>query len=189
MKVKIISKLGADVVEKHKARFSDELTARHCKSIGALRLVSKSWHDGVREYLTQPQNITVYTCGDLRKLCKLVPQLAVLKIRSREEKVNVCPLSALTSLTELTITGCELDWSPNRRNYLYVNLSNLPSSLRKLELRYTGMQSAYIASVKFTRLTSLSLHFEKGINPQIWKLLQRLPKLEVRLHNQQFGLS
>ena len=68
---------------------------------------------------------------------------------------------------------------------MVVNLSNLRSSLQKLELRCIAMQPKWFNSVTFTCLKALSLRFDASRLDQlqqIWKLLQRLPELQVNFY-------
>ncbi len=155
-------------------------------SIGSLRMVSKSWCAAVRECPLKSWCIVVKKSGDLKKLRDIMPKVTELHVSSQEPSVNVCPLSAMTGLTEVSISDYGSHPRPNNWPGMLVNLSKLPSSLQKLQLRRVNMQPNRFDMVKFINLKSLALHLgPSGLvqPPQIQKLLQRLGQLQVKIHS------
>lgn len=166
-----------------------ELAANgNTKAIASLRLVSKSWRAAVREQSMTLENVEVARCGDLRKLCKIVPKIDKLAISCNEPKVNLRSLSGLTSLRAISIAGCK--YALEIDTLFLADLSHLPSSLTKLQLSCTETYSSCLRSLKITDLRVLTLQYDPFRQPKIWSLLQCLPNLEVkRLQASQISFS
>lgn len=157
-----------------------ELAANgNMKAIASLRLVSKAWRAAVREHPVTFKDIRVTKWGDLRKLNKISHQISQLTIGCNQRKLNLCPLSSLTNLRSIGITGYRDDWSVKQQ--LYAGLSHLPGSLTELQLAFVELRSSSLRSLKITDLRVLTLQFSPYHSPNIWSLLQCLPNLEVNL--------
>ena len=144
-----------------------------------LRMVSKSWNAAVKEYpMTKTFHVT--KVGDLRKLCKIIPNPRELTVTRQELKLNLRPLASLTSLTKVSIAGIEYAWSDGLRQ-LYARLSNLPSSLRMLQLTHVDLPPRCLRDLQCTDLRFLSLQMVPQGDFDAWKMLRQLPVLEVNL--------
>ena len=154
-------------------------TSGNSKTIASLRLVSKAWLAAVREHPTISKHIEVTKCGDLRKLCKIIPKLAQLTISSKERKINLRPLSSLTSLSRISIYGYDYGITLPLNEQLFANLSHLPSSLAELQLLSVEIRVSCLRSLQMTNLRMLTIQLDPCRIPPIWDLLQCLPNLEV----------
>ena len=147
------------------------------KAIASLRLVSKAWQAAVREHPVTFKDIQVTKWGDLRKLDKISHKISQLTLSCNQRKLNLCPLSSLTDLRSIGITGYRDDWSVKQQ--LYADLSHLPGSLTELQLAFVELRSSCLRSLKITDLRVLTLQFSPYHSPKVWSLLQCLPDLEV----------
>lgn len=154
--------------------------ASNMEAIANLRLVSKAWLAAVREHPMTLDKVLVEKCGDLRKLCKIIPKITGLYMDCNERKINLRPLSALTGLSSVSITGYKYDYKVKQQ--LYADLSYLPSSVTDLGLVCIDIRSSCLRSLKITNLRLLNIKFDPYQAPRIcWDLLQRLPNLEVQI--------
>lgn len=149
-------------------------------TIASMRLVSKSWLAAVREHPIIPKHIAVTRADDLKKLCAIMPNMRGVKLSSAVGRINLTPLSALSTLEHLSLGGIASLHGLAGRAELHASLHVLPSSLRSLQLQYVSFCPKYIRSLKFVSLRFLSFRFWAFSEPAVWDMLPYLPQLEVR---------
>lgn len=142
-------------------------------SIASMRLVSKAWLAAVIAYPGILSLISIEKQADLAELHKLMPNMVGLEMVSLQKELNLEPISALTHLTYLSLSGHD------PFGELYADLSPLPKSLRKLQISMAHVPPDCFENLKFVELRSLSFEIRQNEEPEVWKLLQCLPKLEV----------
>ena len=144
-------------------------------SFASMRRVCKAWHAAFMQgpWTVDPPRVRKFR--DLQKLCKMIPNMRSLTLSNLEVHVRLAPLSVLSGLTELKVRGDNLPgWGSGQ---LYVNLSGLPKSLLKLQLRSIDVPPLCLSTLGLANLRFLSLYNRFHGLPV---LLQNLPKLEVR---------
>lgn len=146
-----------------------------------MRLVSKAWHAAVREHPMSPKPIEINSAGDVGDLCEMMPNMPELVLRSEGESINLRPLSGLSRLTHLRLTGSDSSQECKEPAELRAKISDLPSSLRVLQLWYIDVCTHNLKSLAFVSLKILSFRFRWLSHPAVWKLLKHLPNLEVIL--------
>lgn len=147
------------------------------QTLASLRLVSKYWRVAVTAYLVSPQKtVKIEDRQGVRDICSLLPDMERLSLSSREKVIFLGPLKALTALTSLKIKG---NSNAEAGAETLANLMSLPSRLRELQLDFLKVPSDCLKHMICTGLTSLRCRFGENTHPQIWRLLGRLPKLEV----------
>ena len=151
-----------------------------CKTIACIRLVSKAWHAAVKEHPLSPKPIRVAKTDELQRLCQILPNMSGLELSSRAGRIVLNPLSALSTLRDLSLAGRDCSWQPSQRAELCANLGGVPSSLRSLQLQFIQLCPQNVNSVKFVNLSSLSFRSRRDSNSAVWVLLQHLPQLKVK---------
>ena len=150
--------------------FISKLEYEGCEeSVANMRLVSKAWNAAVRNYPGKLKDVQIREQRDIEDLCKAMPNMTGLEISSAEEHIKFGPLASLTGLTNLGIEAGEKE--------LHLDLSDLPISLRKLQLKAAYVSQNCHEALKCVSLESFTLAFGKDSNSEIWKLLG--PKLQV----------
>lgn len=155
------------------------------QTLANLRLVSKYWQAAVTAYPISPAKpIAIHDQQNVQRLCRLLPNMERLTLNSSEKAVILGPLSALSALNSLTINGhstleADLDTDLETDTDTSANLRPLPGSLRELRIDSLSIQPDCFRAMKCVYLTSLRCRFGEHSQPEIWRLLKRLPNLEV----------
>ena len=149
---------------------------RESSSIACMRLVSKSWLAAVTAFSGAVKSLRIEEQEDLLRLCKVLPNTVSLEIDSEIRELRLDTLSALSKLTSFRLEG-SLHRDP--RDDISVDISGLPNNLRKLDLHTVHVLPACFGSLNLENVSSLSFIASKTMNPELWKLLQHLPRLEV----------
>lgn len=152
--------------------FISKLEDEGCEeSVANMRLVSKAWNAAVRNYPGKLKDVQIREHCDIEDLCKAMPNMTGLEISSAEEHLDFGPLASLNGLTNLVIEAGEKE--------LHLDLSDLPSSIRKLQLKAAYVSQHCHKALKCVSPQSSTLAFGEDSNSEIWKLLGQVPKLQV----------
>ena len=144
----------------------------------SMGLVSTAWHDAIRGYPGTLWGIHVWNSNQVRRLHWIMPGVKSLELYSTDKAIDLRGLTTLTGLTHLSLAPhSSTTAEPDRE--LWLNLAALPSSLSSLYLKCSYIDPARFQFFQCVGLTSLSLHYGESARPQISRLLQYLPKLEV----------
>ena len=149
------------------------------QSILSLRLVSKFWKAAIAE-CSGRADLILKRPTDLFKVCKVLPGMSCLDIRSLGTQVFLHPLASCARLQTLDIFFSPA--GPYWVNFLPVDLLNLPSSLRELRLSGVQVDPDAFEYLQIGGLTRLSIRGISNTVAEINQLLQRLPCLKVSLH-------
>lgn len=149
--------------------------------VAVLRLVCKAWHAAFREY---PGSVGWFLQGedDLSRLCKMLPDMARLKVQSTDMNIDLQPISMCRNLTHLRLDG---DTDPDQNVSLMpaIDLSLLPRNLKELKMKGVIADRAtweICSSQHLTKLDYLWAYNEEGDTSEVFEFLPYLPKIQVR---------
>ena len=146
------------------------------RAILTLRLVSKSWEEAARGYTgkayTKPQTQT-----DLLDLIKLLPNMTELHIETREPQY-IQPVSACTQLSSLSISRSARRCGEREGGH-FLDMSLLPLGLVELKVSAYGVNPSSFQNLSSMALTSLELTSVRNSPPEICKLMECLPRVQV----------
>ena len=147
------------------------------RALASMRLASRSWHAAVRASPVTLKDIKINYPEDLLQLHRVAPNLATLELGYASREFDLGTLCSFTQLTALSLNG-----------QLYTghgsplaDISALPGRLRRLHIKGTHLPVWCFADLKIVDLTFLSFQFLENKKPEVWRLLQDLPKLRVRM--------
>ena len=151
------------------------------KAAAVTRLVCKAWLEAFSD-LPGEMELKVKEEADkpLKNLCKMMPSLSALAIRSTYQQLDFSPLGACLQLTKL-MCGEEGEYYNSFEDRPTLSdLSMLPSSLKEIVISCMRLTPEALNDVKFVGLTKLTCFNTSKQWQEVWNLLGCLPALEVR---------
>ena len=119
----------------------------------------------------------------MEKTCKLRPRMVSLLVDSESlGTIKLDPVSSLTHLTSLDLTGEAFEHFGDTCVESLVELGYLPSSLKELALDSVYADSGTFSRLHCPSLTNLLLSWEQNTDEEIAQLLRCLPSLKVCIY-------
>lgn len=116
----------------------------------------------------------------MAKTCRLRPCMVHLDVDSvRLGTIKLDPVSSLTHLTSLNLSGEAFQDHEDAYIESCVELGYLPSSLKELRLDTVYADSGTFSQLHCPSLTQLSVSWEQNADSEIAELLRCLPSLKV----------
>lgn len=142
-----------------------------------MRLVCKAWRDACSEYTGDAQ-LVASRSTDLHELCKLLPHLQQMTVRSHVANLSTQSLQGMSHLSSISLAQ-EVDLCEAGS---LLDLRLLPANLHALEVNAFYVDPSCFKSMSCVGITRLTFLWTRNTAYDIERLLHCLPKLQVRLH-------
>ena len=142
----------------------------------ALRLVSKSWKAAVRAAFTGELEITINDSSSaaISRMCRLLPGMSALNIKTCGTSFDLSPVSALSRLVSVDLYNDSI--SPI---LMRADLESLPASLETLFLSGFHLRDVHLQHLKCVTLKNLECEITQETFDDTFRLLEALPSLKV----------